>query len=271
MAHEQARGVQVSTTWSYASGVKFVWALHIGHDIIGESMIPDQFAKALAIRFPDPDDNATLPLPPSWLSSLPLPGSEPWEAPAIVMGFCFLWRISNYAEHYDSNNKARTSRLRVAHVTTPPGHIEITLTTDKNVNTNTRHRRFATSTRLCPRALYMAYATTRASHAPTAPAFQRPDGSPVTDDDVSKALKRLACAHGVPHELLHGFTPHTLRKGGIVAARALAFGDTWCLREGRWANIRSMTPYIRTLPEINCVDTMALLLPGVFGQPGATR
>jgi hypothetical protein len=271
MAYEHTRGLQVSTVRSYASGVKFVWSLQLGKDLIGDSMVPDQFANALAARHPDPTDNATLPLPASWLAKLPLPGSEPWEAPATVMAFIFLWRVSNYTHHYEASQHCMVTTLRVKHITTSERHIEVSLSKDKNVDTETCHRRFSTSTALCPVSLYVAYARSRATSAPNDPAFQHTDGSPVTADDMAASLRRLAVVHNVPANLHHHYTPHALRKGGTVAARALAFNDTWCLREGRWAGPRSMLPYVRQLPERNCATIMTQLLPGVFGTPGATR
>ena len=269
MRHELSRGRQVSTARSYASGVRFMWSLHLGKDPLEGSAIPDQFANASAALSPDPTDGHSLPLPASWLSRLPLPGSEPWEAPAIVMAFIFLWRRSNYSLHYSRTAGGNVYRLCVKHVTTPPGAIQVRLVKDKNVDAHSDHRRFATGTPLCPRLLYCKYSASRRHNHPDAPAFQHPNGEPVSSDDVSSALRRLAAANGATATQLQRYSPHALRKGGTVAARALGYDLAWILREGRWRKLISVEPYIRELAEPRCAAIMQSLLPNVFGSDGA--
>lgn len=269
MRSELNRGVQVSTARSYASGVKFVWQLYLGKDPLEGSPIPDLFANAAAALTPDPTDGHSLPFPASWLPALLQPNAEPWEAPAIVMAFVFMWRRSNYCRHYSATARAYVDRLQVKHISTPPGAIQVHLVKDKNVDSFSQHRRSATGTPLCPRRLYSAYAVTRKHSHPDAPAFQRPNGDPVTSDDVTRALQRIASAHGTAPTALPRYTPHSLRKGGAVASRSLGYDLAWLLREGRWRTVLSIEPYIRELAEHNCAGHMQHLLPHVFGTDGA--
>ena len=269
MRNELNRGIQVSTVRSYASGVKYVWQMNLGKDPLEGSPIPDIFASAAAALKPDPSDGHSLPFPASWLPALLHHSAEPWEAPAVVMAFIFMWRRSNYCRHYSPSAKALVDRLLVKHVSTPPGSIQVHLVKDKNVDAASQHRRSATGSALCPRQLYMTYAATRPSSLPDAPAFQRPNGDAVTSDDVTRTLQRIASSHGACPPNLQRYKPHSLRKGGAVASRALGYDLAWLLREGRWRNILSIEPYIRELAEHNCAGHMQRLLPNVFGTRGA--
>ena len=150
--------------------------LNLGKDPLEGSPIPDIFASAAAALKPDPSDGHSLPFPASWLPALLHHSAEPWEAPAVVMAFIFMWRRSNYCRHYSPSAKALVDRLLVKHVSTPPGSIQVHLVKDKNVDAASQHRRSATGSALCPRQLYMTYAATRPSSHPDAPAFQRPNG-----------------------------------------------------------------------------------------------
>jgi hypothetical protein len=87
---------------------------------------------------------------------------------------------------------------------------------------------------------------------------RRPPGRP------RQALPQTLTAAGLNGSKL---SSHSMRGGGAVAAFTMGKGDLYILREGRWAAIKSLLLYIRTLAEPYTYATMQELFPGIFEIP----
>lgn len=196
-------------------------------------------------------------LPPSTLRFAFDISTDPVVPLALVLAFAFFLRVSEY-----SHTPVTGTRLHVSDVTPTPRTLRITIRVSKRSTKPTQHERAATGTRWCPLALFHAYAKTRRFNDPESPALQWLDGSPVTSDDVNSLVKRLCRRAATPSP--DAYSSHSMRAGGAVAALVLEKDTAWILREGRWASVKSLLLYIRTLAEPYARATLAELLPGIF-------
>lgn len=261
LAHEAARGLGKSALNSAIHAVRNLWSNtppHMRDFTCGDKRVYSVL-KAFQEQCLTPPGHK-LALPPSTLRHIFSVGSDPVIPLLFVFSFVFFLRVSEY-----TTTASTGCRLQVQHVYLTANSLRLLITHSKGASEPTLHERsFMPGSPRCLRALFSAYAASRRHNQPDAPAFQWLDGSPVTDTQMNALIQRLAAAAGIDGSKL---SSHSMRGGGAVAAFTLGKGDLYILREGRWAAIKSLLLYIRTLAEPYTFSTMNELFPGIFDTP----
>ena len=258
LAHEFERGLGASSLKLALCGVRNYW---LSTPPFADPSHGSQFiSKALAALQQVVTTPVTFApaLPPSALRYIFDISSDPVVPLALTLAYVFFLRVSEYASTGNTG-----SRLETAHVTVTPRTLQIYIKLGKRSLKPSQHERAALApTRWNLASLYATYAATRRHNEPSSPALQWLDGSPLTDDDVNRLVKALATKAGLSNP--SAYKSHSLRAGGAVAALALGIDHAWILREGRWASLKTMLLYIRTLAEPFARDTLNELMPGAF-------
>lgn len=261
LAHESARGLGASALNGGLSGVRNLWVCSPPHfrDFSSGDKRVSSILKAFQDKCSIPPGHKQA-IPPSAFRYIFALGPDPVVPFVLVFAFVFFLRVSEYA-----TTSTTGCRLQVQHVVATPNSLRLHITHSKGSNEATHHERpFSPGSPRCLLKLFSAYTATRRHNSPTDPAFQWLDGSPVTDSQVNDLVHALAAAAGLDSSSL---SSHSLRGGGAVAAFTLGKSDLYILREGRWAAIKSLLLYVRTLAEPYTVATMNTLFPGIFTSP----
>lgn len=259
IAYEFGRGLGASSLKLAYCGVRHMWLSTPPYKdpAAHSAMLP----KVLAAFQADVAEPASykLALPPSALLHIfsLRDSADPVVPFLLIFAFVFFLRVSEYA------TTAKTGcRLTTGHIAPTTNSLRVHIPLSKTSAKPSDHERARVpGSRFCPLTLYHAYAATRKHNSPASPAFQWLDGSPVTDSDVNALITELAERAELPVEL---YSSHSLRAGGATAAFTLEKSQPWILREGRWASVKSLMLYIRTLPEPNARNIFNSILTGVF-------
>lgn len=261
LAHESKRGLGSSALNSGVAGVRNLWVCSppLFRDFSAGDKRVSSILKAFQDQCSVPPGHK-LAMPPSAFRYIFALGDDPVIPFILVFAFVFFLRVSEY-----TTTSSTGCRLQVQHVVATANSLRLHITHSKGSKEATHHERpFSPGSPRCLLALFTAYTSTRRNNAPTDPAFQWLDGSPVTDAQVNTLIHALAAAAGLDSSQL---SSHSLRGGGAVAAFTLGKSDLYILREGRWASIKSLLLYVRTLAEPYTCATMHALFPGIFNTP----
>jgi len=252
-------GYRTSSMRSYRSAV-----LHYWRTMLPDSPIP--YAKmhrsALLLRhytaISDLEPLHRHPFPAPWLPTSPPPQADPVESFAVLLGFVFFLRVSEYCLTAKHGSRLRVDNLTV--VTLPSGTEALCLSIRKSktdlVGAGSIHLREATGCANCPVRRFKAYAATRPGSRPDDPALQWRNGRPFTDAHLNVTVKAIARSHGHADDF---FSSHSLRSGGASAGLAAGMSDALLMREGRWKSISSLLTYVRLACNAGASATAALI------------
>lgn len=210
------------------------------------------------------------PFPAPWLPTAPPPHDDPIESFAVLLGFVFFLRVSEYCVTAKHGARLRVDNLAV--VTLPSGKEALSLTIRKSktdlVGEGSIHLREATGCANCPVQRFKTYAATRPHSQPDAPALQWRDGRPFTDAHLNVTVKAIVRAHGHADDF---FSSHSLRSGGASAGLAAGMSDALLMREGRWKSITSLLTYVRLACHAGAGATAALVSATAIPASSHTR
>ena len=259
IAYEFKRGLSASSLKLALCGTRHMWLTTPPYrDPSAGSAI---MSKILAAFQADVEQPAAykLALPPSALLHIfnLRRSADPVVPFILIFAYVFFLRVSEYATASSTG-----CRLTVGNIQPTTNSLRVHIRLSKTSTKPSDHERAAApGSPHCPLQLYHTYAATRKHSSPDSPAFQWLDGSPVTDTDVNNLITELVQRAGLPAGL---YSSHSLRAGGATAAFTLDKMEPWILREGRWASVKSLMLYIRTLPEPNARNIFNSILRGVF-------
>ena len=199
------------------------------------------------------------PFPAQWLLPQPPPSEDPVTAFAVLLGFLFYLRVSEYATTAAHGARLAVEHLRV--VTLSDGvteALQVTISTSKTdlVKRGSTHVRAATGGTFCPVARFRHYAATRRDSHSGAPALQWRDGRAFTDAHLNAGITSIAVANGAAPDF---FSSHSLRSGGVAAALATGLDQAIAMREGRWLSVTSLVTYIRLASNLGAGATAAMV------------
>lgn len=262
-------GYRTSSMRGYRSAV-----LHYWRTMLPDSHIP--YAKmhrsSLLLRhytaISDLEPLHRHPFPAPWLPTAPPQHIDSVESFAILLGFVFFLRVSEYCSTHKHGSRLCVDNLTV--ITLPSGIEALCLTIRKSktdlVGAGSVHLREATGCAHCPVRRFRAYAATRPDSRPDAPALQWRDGRPFSDAHLNITVKALVRSHGHADDF---FSSHSLRSGGASAGLAAGMSDALLMREGRWKSISSLLTYVRLACHAGATTTAALV--GGTAVPAATH
>jgi len=225
-----------------------------------DQLLPQLLHAIQASRDVAPRHHPAFPAP--YFAALPGLFRDPVLPLAIVLAFCFLLRVNEYAA------TTGPSCLRDADLSTSGPSVVLCVLKSKTDPHPSFHRRTPGAGPLSLVALLDAYRAARGP-GPRAAALTRSDGSALREEHVNEAVRALARAAGADAAEAAGYSSHGLRAGGAVAALTARWTDARLLREGRWASSRSIVTYVKTLAHPDTLAALVRWLPGVFTAPPA--
>ena len=264
--HLYDSGYRASTMRNYRSAVLHLWkiSLSASHPAIHAISVPHGLPNSslLLRHYTATSDLEPLhrhPFPAQWLLPQPPSAEDPVTAFAVLLGFLFYLRVSEY-----TTTAAHGARLAVEHlrvVTLPDGvtealHLTIAKSKTDIVKRGSSHVRAATGGPRCPVACYRHYVATRRGSRPDAPALQWRDGRAFTDAHLNAAIKSIAAANNAAPDF---FSSHSLRSGGVTAALSTGLDQAIAMREGRWLSVTSLVTYIRLAECLGAGATAAMV------------
>lgn len=259
IAYEFHRGLSASSLKLALCGARHMW--------VSEPPYKDPSSGSAVLHKVLAAFQADVVVPPSYKLALPPSAlklifslrraADPVVPFLLVFAFAFFLRVSEYATTANTG-----CRLMVKDIVPTERSLRLHIALSKTSSRPSSHERAATpGSQHCLLRLFHAYAATRTHSGPHDPALQWLDGSPVTDADVNALIAELTTLAGLPTA---DYSSHSLRAGGATAAFMLQKLEPWILREGRWASVKSLMLYIRTLPEPNARNIFNSMLLGVF-------
>ena len=261
-------GYRPSTMRSYRSATLHYWKLELPPDspVLCSALSRSSLYLRQLAAITELEPLHRQPFPASWLPAQPTVGEDPVQAFAVLLGFVFFLRVSEYCTTNAHGARLAASDLRVTRLPSGVEALELTIRVSKTdlIKAGSTHLRAATGCSNCPVARFRAYVAHRGSVHADAPALQWRGGRPYTDTQLNVFIKSLAVANDAAPDF---FSSHSLRSGGASAGLSAGRQDSWLMREGRWKSVSSLLCYIRmsaqggadaTADLVNCTDVPAL-------------